>query len=298
MRIAFVTTELGRVHQDVDRPFHERSFAGSGATLEFPSWRDPGVDWSGYDLAVIRSTWDYVGARAEFAAWLGRAARAVPIHNPEAVIRWNLDKRYLRDLAERGVPTIPTRFAETREAVEAALERHGDAEVVVKPVVSAGSRHTGRFRADDPAARALAQTIRAEGLAVMVQPFATSVAEGGELAVVCFDGEPAHAFRKGPLLASGGGLLGGTYQERIRREEPDEAHRRAAAACAEAVRAHCAERLGVDRPLLYARYDLVRLDDGSPALLEAELFEPAFFLNVRPEAADPFRDAVLRRAEV
>lgn len=297
-RIAFATTVLdGTEHEDVDRPYHERSFAEAGIAVDHPIWHDPAVDWSAYDLVVIRSTWDYTTRLADFQAWLDRVAATTRVANPPAVIRWNLDKRYLLELAERGVPVIPTDVAETAPGVADALARHGDREVVVKPVVSAGSRHTGRFRADAAAARALAEVIFAEGVAVMVQPFARSVAEAGEVSLVLFDGEVSHAFRKGPLLAAGGGFVGGAYREDISPREADADQRAVAARCDAAVRAVCRERLGVDEALLYARYDLVRLDDGRTALLEAELFEPAFFLNVAPAGAARFRRAVLERAQ-
>ena len=53
--------------------------------------------------------------------------------------------------------------------------------------------------------------------------------------------------------------------------------------------------LAANDELLYGRYDVVRLDDGSPALLEAELFEPCFFLPTDSEAPRRFVDAVIRR---
>ncbi|MEZ5138898.1 MAG: hypothetical protein R2711_09080 [Acidimicrobiales bacterium] len=46
----------------------------------------------------------------------------------------------------------------------------------------------------------------AGGRTAMVQPAAPSVAERGEVALVLVDGELSHAYRKGPLLAPGGGL--------------------------------------------------------------------------------------------
>jgi hypothetical protein len=39
----------------------------------------------------------------------------------------------------------------------------------------------------------------------------------------------------------------------------------------------------------------VRLDDGTPALLEAELAEPSFFFGVDPDSAQRFVDAAVRR---
>ena len=65
------------------------------------------------------------------------------IFNPADIVSWNVDKRYLRDLAEAGVRVIPTRFAD--RVSEALLKEttadFGDA-LVVKPVVSAGAKNT------------------------------------------------------------------------------------------------------------------------------------------------------------
>ena len=52
----------------------------------------PGVDWSSYDLVVLRSPWDYALRRDEFVAW---AATVPTLVNPADVVRWNTDKRYL-----------------------------------------------------------------------------------------------------------------------------------------------------------------------------------------------------------
>ncbi len=50
----------------------------------------------------------------------------------------------------------------------------------------------------------------------------------------------------------------------------------------------------IEEPLLYARVDLVRLADGSPALIEVELIEPDLYLNYAPDAGAAFGRAVRR----
>ena len=296
MRVAFVTTDWERVRdEDQDRPLHERACAGVGIDLVHVPWWQADADWQAYDLVVLRSPWDYSERLEEFLSWLDRVDGVAQLHNPAPVIRWNLDKRYLADLAAAGVPVVATNFLGSEREVEAALRERRDAEVVVKPNVSAGSRHTGRFRADDPAALALARLILAEGKLVMLQPCAASVAESGEVSLVYFDGVASHSFRKGPILAAGGGLLGGDYQEAITPVEPTTQHEGVARAAADAVAEICSDRFGVHEPLLYARFDLVRLDDGREALLEAELFEPSFFLAVDRDAADRFAAALRHR---
>jgi len=299
VRVAYVTTDLERVgHEDVDRPFHERAAAAAGLGLEHPCWGDPDVDWDAYDLVVLRSPWDYTTRQREFLEWLDRVESLAAVHNPPSLVRWNLDKHYLADLAEAGVPVIPTAFADSEAEVVSTLRSHHGDPIVVKPSISAGSRNTGRFAADAPGALALARTILAEGLSVMIQPFARSVDEEGELALVHFDGTFGHAFRKGAMLAPGGGLRGGEYRENVQPAQPSEEQLAAGRAVEAAVHRLCRDRFGVSAPLLYARYDLVTLDDGSPALLEAELFEPCFFLHVAPDSARLLADAVLRRRKI
>lgn len=76
-------------------------------------WSDPAVDWAGYDGVVIRSCWDYHLQPEAFEEWTRRLEGVgVPVWNPPEVLRWNARKTYLRDLAQTGVPTVPTRFVE------------------------------------------------------------------------------------------------------------------------------------------------------------------------------------------
>ena len=280
---------------DTDRPFHEAAARMVGVQLDHVVWSDPDAPWAGYDLVVVRSTWDYLDHFAAFCSWLRQVGALCTLHNPEPVVRWNLDKRYLVDLADVGVPVIATKVCSSPDDVEAALDQEGG-QVVVKPATSAGSRRTGRFAPGDPGARLLAARILAEGQEVLVQPAVESVAAEGEVAHVLFGGEISHAVRKGPLLALGGGLIGGTYTEHAVPEELTPARRAVVEATSSAVDRLVAERFGVDRPLLYARVDLVTLADGTEAVLEVELAEPTFFLGSAPDAAQRFARLVADRA--
>ncbi len=298
MRVALVTTSWA-AEVDSDQPLYERSLAAAGLDVDLLPWREP-ADWAAYDLIIVRSPWDYCEHLAEFLAWLARVEHlGPPLHNPGPLIRWNLDKRYLDDFRSGGIPTMPTHFATTAAEVRAALAAPGRDEVVVKPMVSAGSRNTGRFPADDPGAVALAQVILADGGVVMIQPFVRSVAEEGEVSLVVFDGEVSHALRRGPILGVAGGRLHDGAHGIVEPTVPTPAQVAAARAAAARAQAIAEERgwTAPGEPLLYGRYDLVRLDDGTEALLEAELFEPMFFLDVDPAAADRFAAAVRRRAE-
>lgn len=300
MRVAFVTTtDHSAIHDDVDLPLQVASFAAAGIDLVQAAWEDQAIDWEAFDLVIVRSPWNYVEHLDEFREWLSARRSMRTIENPVALIEWNLDKRYLAELSKRGVPIVPTSFVESLDAFRTARDVLDGEEIVVKPSVSAGSRLTGRFRRNDAFAEALAGEIVASGLTVMVQPFASRIDTEGEIGTVFFDGLLSHSFRKAALLAEDGALVGGSYREEISSvrapEDVVEVVRSAAAASLEIARE--SKWIEPDGQLLYGRYDVIRLDDGSPALLEAELFEPCFFLPTDPESAGRFVQAVRRRID-
>jgi glutathione synthase/RimK-type ligase-like ATP-grasp enzyme len=263
--------------------------AAIGGDVTFAIWDDPDVDWSSYDLVVVRSTWDYQGQRDAYLDW----ARAIGerLVNPVAVLEWNTDKRYLSELTGAGLPVVETAFVAPGEKLVAPA-----GEYVVKPTVSAGSRDTARFGADtDPeadAARAVALVaeIHASGRTAMVQPYVASVDERGETALLFFDGAFSHAIHKGPLLARGSEPTTDVFAaEHIRPREATDAEREVGAR----VVAWATEHLGVDA-LTYARVDVVEDAAGAPMVLELELTEPSLFFAGDPARVARFASAVLR----
>ena len=91
-----------------------------GVDVTAAIWDDPTVDWAGFDLAVIRSTWDYPARRDVFVDWARRVPR---LANPADVIVWNTDKRYLADLAAAGIPIVPTTWLAPDDSVALPRER-------------------------------------------------------------------------------------------------------------------------------------------------------------------------------
>lgn len=280
-RVAFVTcAELPDLYPD-DRlavaALYRRGVAASPAV-----WDDPRVDWAGYDLVLLRSTWDYPRRRGEFLDWAGRVPR---LANPAALVRWNTDKRYLADLASAGVPVVPT---EVLAPGEVAWQPPTAGEYVIKPVVGAGSVDAGRYDLADPQHRALAaahvRRLHAEHREVLLQPYLDAVDRDGETALVYFAGRYSHAIRKSALLDGPYRQLNGLYkEEEIAAREPALAQ----LAVAEQV-------LGtLPAAPLYARFDLIPGPTGEPLLVELELAEPSLFLGYAPGAADRFADAVL-----
>jgi glutathione synthase/RimK-type ligase-like ATP-grasp enzyme len=230
----------------------------------------------------VRSTWDYEDKHREFLEWARRVERKTTLWNPAETIAWNSDKRYLRELARRGVPTVPTAWVEPGSGIdlEEVLARRGWAEAVVKPAVDLGARNLRRVRAGG-ADDALEAVLR-RGEA-MVQPFLPSLEEEGELSLVFIAGELTHAVRKRP--AAGDFRVQSTWGGTARREEPARRERELAA-----------RALADLRPApLYARVDLVRDLAGDPVLIELELIEPNLYLRENPAAADALAAAAAAR---
>lgn len=262
MHIGFVTC-LSLPEPDVDEPLLLAACAKAGLSAEVVAWDDASIDWSRFSRIVVRSTWDYHLRLEEFLSWLARVERVVSVSNPPDVMRSNVDKRYLLNLQRQGVPVVPTVFVSRGDTIE-ALDWD---QSVVKPTVSGGSYETYHCptRADGVSrANALAKRMD-----VMIQPYIRSVETSGERSLIWIDGELTHAIRKNPRFADGA--------EHVSDEvpiEPDE--RDLAAACLS----------NVPGEKLYARIDLMRLDDGRPVLSELELVEPSLFLKQSSQALD------------
>ncbi len=65
-------------------------FARRGVEATSVRWGGPAVDWDQYDLALIRSTWDYIDERARFLSALSETeASSCRLFNPLAAVRWN-----------------------------------------------------------------------------------------------------------------------------------------------------------------------------------------------------------------
>jgi hypothetical protein len=90
---------------DPDDKVLHAALTAAGLQFELPRWDDESVDWSRYDLTLIRTTWDYAPRRDEYIAWAERVPRLL---NPAPIVAWNTDKRYLAEALQGGLPVVPT----------------------------------------------------------------------------------------------------------------------------------------------------------------------------------------------
>tara|TARA_R110002072_G_scaffold66952_3_gene164580 strand:+ start:3024 stop:3905 length:882 start_codon:yes stop_codon:yes gene_type:complete len=243
-------------------------------------WDDPQFDPSRFDGLVVGTAWDYMEKHAAFLDALARFDAAAPLLNPRATIIWNSDKTYLRDLDEKGLPVVPTLWADaaTPEAIHQAFDRFDVDRVVVKPQIGASAWRQASVRRGEtlPAPDALPPA------ACLIQPFLRAAETEGETTLLFFDREFSHALVKRPKA--------GDYRTQSMYGATEEA----VTPPGEAIETARAALDAVEGPLLYARVDLMRRGDGRFAIMELELVEPYLYPEQGPELGPNFARALAR----
>jgi glutathione synthase/RimK-type ligase-like ATP-grasp enzyme len=257
------------------------ALTGAGAEVDPVPWTEPD-DLAGYDLILPLVAWGY---HSDYSRWLALLDRfeteGLPVINPPALLRWNGDKAYLAELADRGVPTVPTLAVEQccDADLDEARRRFGCDTLVIKPPVSAIAYGTHRIvpKDDLPAV--------SRGRPMIVQPLIEEIARTGEFSLMLFEHEHSHSVVKRPKSGDfrvqehlGGVTLPCT--------SPPEGAIELAQAALDAAPARAT----------YARVDIVPDDDGVLRVMELELIEPALFLHHAPDSGAAFTRAVLRSA--
>lgn len=275
-RLCILTPDTGYGElTTAERAHYVRLF---GDDLAFRNWRDAG-DLSGFALVMPLLAWGY---HLDPARWYGLLdqweAAALPFANPVAVLRWNTDKDYLIDLAERGVAVVPTRESHDLCANDLAEARaaFGCDTLVVKPSISGGADRTYRLGRADPV------PFDALGREMLIQPLMPAIESEGEYSLFVFAGEYSHAIIKRP--AAGDFRVQTQFGGREESIDPPDA----ALDCAAAALAAC------PGDPLYARIDLLR-DGERFVVMELELIEPALFLDHAEDGGAAFAEAVVAR---
>ena len=248
-----------------------------GWLVEEISWHKENVIWSDYDLVIIRSTWDYQNYPDKFLACLQNIQRQTNLQNNYNIVKWNIDKKYLTDLQAKGINVVPTIWSSNLDdQLPSYFTELDTSEIVIKPTISASSNDTFRLsKTDYFHEQANLQTIFSNR-SFMVQPFVKNVISEGEYSLFYFGGELSHTVLKKPKDNDFRTQeeLGGKYTL----YEADESLKAFGNTILEAV----------ESTLLYARVDLVRMDDNNLALLELELIEPSLHFNMDPKSVQRF----------
>lgn len=279
MRVALVNCVALPEPDPDERPLLD-ALRAAGHEAQTIAWDDPDADPAAFDVCVIRATWNYHRQPDRFARWIDETARRTRLLNSAEVVRWNTHKRYLCALEFRRIPVVPTLWRDKGSAGDMVAEARGRGweRVVVKPSVSGGSRDTRVFDlgSQEHDARAFLIDLSAREDA-MVQRYLPSVEHGGEVSLVWIGGELSHAIEKRPRFA-------GQDEQIVPHPAITQEERRFAAAVLDAC------------PFepVYARVDVMRLDDGGIVLSELELIEPSLFFQHGPGSPERMVRAVER----
>ncbi|HEV2316508.1 MAG TPA: hypothetical protein VGV89_02905 [Thermoplasmata archaeon] len=276
-RVAFVTMAAMPDGAPDDR-LSFGAFEARGLAPVPAVWEGAEVDWAGFDLAILRSTWDYHRRREEFLRWLDRVESLTTVLNPPTLVRWNSHKGYLLELARQGHAVVPTELVRQDSAatLRQVVRARGWTNVVVKPAVSASSE--GLFRAGDPPSgeeEARFAALRASS-DLLVQPELAAVRDLGERSLVFFRGTFSHSAEYPYLLAEG---IRSERYPTPRQPSADELNR-----CGRILRS-------LPQVPLYARLDFMPRGPNDWLLGELELIEPELLFRADPTAGDRFAAA-------
>ncbi len=245
-------------------------------------WDEEGLDWSGFDAVLLRSTWDYFLKPRDFSAWIDLLVEQnIPLWNPPEILRWNMDKLYLSDLEEMGFPVTPSVWLPRGAKIKLSelLADKGWEEAVIKPAVSAGAHRTVRVsRAAVDGAQAQIDEMLLESGA-LVQPFMAEIQSEGEWSLMFLGKQYSHAVIKRPNA--------GDFRVQMQFGGSTEAIAPSPALIEQAQA--IIDQVG--DPLPYARVDGVE-QGGQLILMELELIEPYLFLEEAKGAAERFAAVV------
>ncbi|WP_299327300.1 hypothetical protein [Parasphingopyxis sp.] len=287
MRIAYLACRLTLPDSPERRPdaiehdqmiacFHA-AFAARGATIEAISWDDDTADWSQFDAVLIGSAWDYQDNLESFLDHIAEIESQTKLFNDCATVRWNCRKTYLRDLAERGVRTVPTAWLDrpTDADIAQAFDALGSDSLVIKRQVGANAEGQFRLKRGDP--------VPPMPEPMMAQPFLLAIQSEGEMSLVFVDGAFSHGLIKS--ATDGDYRIQSSYGGREERYTPDAADTASATSILETL----------DETPLYARVDMVRGADGEMLLMELELVEPFLYPLQADGLGARIYDALARR---
>lgn len=239
------------------------------------SWEDPDFDWHSVRFVLFRTPWNYFERLGDFTAWLNVVSDQTRFLNPEVLIRWNLNKSYLWDLASKGVPMLPGYYFAAGSDVSLAkfAGLTGWKEMVIKPAISGTARNTFRFTAKEVGSMEPKFQNLLKSESMLLQEFQDSVLNRGEVSLVLIGGKFSHAVLK--CAKPGDFRVQDDFGGSLHEYAPDAKE----IGLAEMALSKCPQLP------VYARVDVIRNNRNEAMLTELELIEPELWFRREPSAA-------------
>ncbi|WP_316820591.1 hypothetical protein [Pedobacter gandavensis] len=252
-----------------------------GLSVERVVWNDPSVDWGKFDLALLKSPWDYTEHLTEFRQWLSHLeSLSISLLNPFDKVRWNMDKHYLQEIADAGLAVINSIYLEKGSTFEfnSLQKSFNTDQLIIKPCVSAGARDTYVLTPDNFATHQQQINNLLKDNSFIAQPFMKEIFKG-EWSFLFFNGVYSHCLLKVPK--DGEFRVQHYYGGSINVPQTTDQYILAAKSYVDQFAEGC----------LYARVDGL-IVDGMLNLMELELIEPYLFLHTDPESFENYYQAL------
>lgn len=254
-----------------------------GWECNFIPWDKKNVDWNNFDLAIIRSTWDYQDNIKKFLKVLSHIDSSNCIlQNSLDLIKWNIDKTYLEVLSQRGIEIVPSLFFNkfSSDKLKKSFSYFSTTKLIIKPCISANADDTFILK-KDKYANMLSKLERLfDNRKFIVQPFIDNIIIEGEYSLIFFKKKHSHTLLKRPKKDD----------FRVQEEHGGELH-----FITNTNRRMLETAINIINELpddsLYSRIDFVR-NEKSLLLMEIELIEPSLYFNLNPKAAYTFSSVI------
>jgi hypothetical protein len=258
------------------------AFEKQGLTVEITYWDNPSYDWSKTKTVMFRTIWDYFEKFEEFFKWLDEIKHQTQLINSYELVKWNIDKHYLKDLNENGINIVPTYFIKQHKQgslLDISNEMEWE-DLVIKPAISAAAFQTFKILNDQISEKEelFQQLIKNKDM--LVQPFFETISEFGEASLMIFDGKFSHAIlkkaKKGDFRVQDD--FGGTVHDYLPSTEEVKFALEVIKACKTAP--------------LYGRVDIIWDQEKNIYLSELEIIEPELWIRNYPKSAERIAKAV------
>ena len=254
-----------------------------GLNISKEIWNDERVEWENYDLAILKSPWDYFDLIEDFYVWLAKLeSKKVRLLNPLSIVKWNADKHYLLDIEHASLKVTPSIFITKGDKINLIeyFDKFETEKIIVKPVVSGGSKNTFKVTAAnaDEINEKLKSLVELEDF--IIQPFLTEIEEDGELSFLFFNGKFSHGLLK--KAAKGDFRVQATFGGTVHPQKPNDELVAIAKKYIDQFAKGC----------LYARVDGA-LVNNEFILMELELIEPFLFLDTNDKALENYYEALI-----
>lgn len=258
-----------------DEHFLEKALTAAGWSFEWVSWSQASVHWDEFDCAIVRTTWDYIENKDLFLESLEQIEKSTcQLFNPFNLIQWNSSKKYLFELQNQGVATIPTQWIKYQgvELLIESFQKFSTDKIIIKPLLGAGATNTFLLNRKSFESRKVELDVL-QNQEVMVQPFMERVAAQGEFSVHYFSGELSHGILKKPKVGD------------FRSQEEFGSHIELIE-LTEAQKVFCKQVLSKIRgDWLFARVDFIYDELDRETLIELELIEPSLYFRYKEGSA-------------